>query len=299
MSVLKRKAVLMRLSIGLPGETRGDKDLTASVKSEHGLGFNAGKWLKQLFPTEALQDIKKLDNQARAYHAAVTLPFDNGVGILPAALICEYGDRMRTLVGQRDVLIESFLSNPQRWIDWAMNEHNGSFNPDLYPGCHKQCLPGEPERYVVDEAMWAQDMRDKFNFKTEPLPVPDSEHFETNVKDLLGIDTNSVDKRVEDATKEAQREILKRMIEPVKHMAAKLKEDAPRIFKTLVSNIDDIAKLAPKLNLTGDPEIDRLAGELSQLTSVSVEGLKDNASTRNDVRVKAEEVLERLSGYQL
>ena len=65
---LAERAVLMRLSIGLPGEARQDSGLTDDVKREHALGSGAGKWIKSLFPPEALQKIKKLDNEARAYH---------------------------------------------------------------------------------------------------------------------------------------------------------------------------------------------------------------------------------------
>src|SRR5580698_7859006 len=39
---LAERAVLMRLSAGLPGKNRTDKQLSQSVKSEHGLGEKSG-----------------------------------------------------------------------------------------------------------------------------------------------------------------------------------------------------------------------------------------------------------------
>lgn len=281
MSALKNRAVLMRLSIGLPGEARQDADLSESVKREHALGDRSGKWIKTLYPPQALDSIKKLDNEARAYHNAVTLPFDAGVGILPCALIMEYGDKMREFADRRKALVEShFLARYDEWVEWARANHNGTFDASLYPG--------------------ADVIREKFYFTTDPLPVPDSAHFENNVKSLLGVDTASVDKRVEDASKEAQRELLRRMIKPVAHMANTLKKETPRIFDSLTENITEIADLAPKLNLGGDATIDAFAAEMKVLTRYHADVLRNSGkATRDEARAAAEKMLAKLSGYKL
>ena len=281
MSELKNRAVLMRLNIGMPGENRQDTDLSEKVKAEHALGQKAGKWIKQLYPPVALEPIKKLDNEARAYHGAVTLPFDNGIGILPAALIMEYSEKMKEFASRRAHLVDThFLARYAEWVEWARVNHNGTFDESLYPG--------------------ADEVREKFYFKTEPIPVPDSKHFETNVASLLGVDTDSVDARVADAEKKGQAELLKRMIGPVKHMVDTLKKDAPRIFDTLTGNIAEIADLAPKLNITGDAAIDGFAAELKTLTRWHSDVLRNSGkATRDEARAAAERVLEKLNGYKL
>ena len=118
---------------------------------------------------------------------AVTLPFDSGIGILPAPLVMEYGDRMRAFAAMREQLIErEFLADPQKWVDWAQRNHNGTFDPDLYPGCFPAAdLPeaerlaqvladNTPRKFLVDAEEFRSEMREKFSFKTEPLPVPDA-----------------------------------------------------------------------------------------------------------------------------
>ena len=52
---LAERAILMRLSISLPGEARQDPALTSDVKREHALGSGAGKWIKSLYPPDALK----------------------------------------------------------------------------------------------------------------------------------------------------------------------------------------------------------------------------------------------------
>lgn len=131
---LAERAVLMRMSAGLPGKNRTDKQLSASVKTEHGLGEKSGRWIKQKYPEWALEPLEKVVTAARTYHARVTLPFDAGIGILPAAVIQDYGSRMRQFKGEFDALIQShFVARYSEMVDWARREHNGTFDASDYP----------------------------------------------------------------------------------------------------------------------------------------------------------------------
>ncbi len=286
MNCLSERAVLMRLSIGLPGEARQDNELTTKVKASEHMGEKSGRWVKSLYPAEALDPIKKLDTKARAFHETVTLPFDKGIGILPAALIAEHGDRMRQFAGERKQLVEAhFLARYDEWVAWARKEHNGTFDASLYAG--------------VDA------LREKFYFRTEPLPVPDATHFQSTVASLLGTDVDSVNARVSDATKEAHRELMSRLIAPVEAMAKKLSEKPKDgrediVFRdTLISNLQDIVKLAPKLNITGDPAIDAFVVEVGKLTTYTATELRENKNVRGKVATEADAMFKKLSGYKL
>jgi hypothetical protein len=283
---LAQRAVLMRVSLGLPGENRQDKPMSETVKSEHSLGSKSGRWIKQLFPDEALAPIKKLDNEARAYHAKVTLPYDAGIGILPAPLIMEYGDKMREFSGQRANLVEThFLARYQEWVDWAKVEHNGTFDASLYPG--------------------VEDARERFYFKTEPVPIPDAEHYKSEISALLGVDAESVNVRIADATVEAQRELLRRMIGPVKAMAEKLCEQPKNgkqdiVFRdTLIGNITEIAELAPKLNVGGDAAVDAFCSDMWALATYKPDTLREDKTVRSEAAAKAAEIAKRMSAYKI
>lgn len=312
---LAERACLMRLSIGCPGEQRQDPELTADVKSEHKLGTQSGRWVKSLYPPEALKGIKKLDNEARAYHAAVTLPFDAGIGILPAALIMEYGDRIRHFKGMRDNLVENeFLKDPEKWIRWAITAHNGTFDPSQYPGCREVSSSATPssvtarllgQDYEFDAEEFRRVMRQKFSFRCEPLPVPDAAHFEGTLSSLLGVDAEGVNVRVADAMQEGMRELMKRLIEPVQAMASKLSEQPKSgkddvIFRdSLIGNVKEIAELAPKLNISGDPQIDAFAKEMAALASYAPDKLRKDKVTRSQAAKAASDMLDKLSGYKL
>ena len=281
----------MRFSSGGPGKTRTDKGLSKEVKAEHGLGEDSGDWKKNRFPKNALLPIEQIATAARAYHDAVTLPFDKGIGILPAALVMEYAERMKGFAAKFYAAVNShFRANYPDFVAWARAKHNGTFNADDYPD--------------------VEELVKEFYFKTVPLPVPDASHYQTTIASLLGTDTESVNVRVQDAMQEGMRELMKRMIEPIKAMAEKLVEE-PKMRKngkmaedicfrdTLIGNIKEIAELAPKLNLSGDPVIDQFAAQMTKLANVSPEKLRDDKSERAMKAAAAADLLKRLEGYKI
>ncbi len=148
-------------------------------------------------------------------------------------------------------------------------------------------------------------MRKKVYLRTEPLPVPDAEHFSARVGELLGTDVESVNLRVRDSSIEAARELMRRLIKPVKAMVEKLNEpvqdgkDCPTFRDTLVGNIQDIVNLAPKLNLTGDVQIDVFTKEIAGLLAYGPGLLRESESVRRTVALQAEEIAKRMASYKL
>lgn len=313
----------MQFSGGMPGTSRKDKRTTEEVKREKSLGTQAGKWIAELYPPGAMDEIASKIDEARNYHYKVTFPFvskgeeepqeeneagkkskrkTSGMGILPALLIPEYREKMRVFKNEVDHLVEStFLHDPQKWIDWAVNEHNGTFEPKNYPGCVRD----EAGTVTLDIDKFRDVMRKKFYVRSEVMPVPNAEGFTQSLSELLGTDAHSVDLRVADAEKEAQRELLKRLIGPVQKMAEKLTEQPKGkqkdvVFRdTLIGNIAEIVELAPKMNLTGDIVINAFVDEMKDLTKYTPEDLRDDKGKRNEAAEKAADIMKRMSGYKL
>lgn len=319
----------MQRCTGLPGQSRKDKRTTDEIKVQKGLGANSGKWVKELWPPGALDECKAILNEATAYHDEVTFPFGGspedeasapeggeagkhralmGVGILPAALITEYGNTMRAFAGKLAVARDKFLDNPMRYVTWAMAEHNGTFDPKNYPGCTLDAN-GQPQ---LDEAKFKARVGKKFLLSCDILPVPDAEQFTAAITALIGTDAESVNLRVRDAEREAQAELLRRMTEPVLHMASKLsgqvchcrsckgKPAKTDTFKdTLVGNVKAIADLVPKMNLSGDAALNAFAQEMEALTRYSPDTLRSDDATKAEAAEKAADLFKRLSGYKI
>jgi len=148
-------------------------------------------------------------------------------------------------------------------------------------------------------------MRKRFYLRTEPLPVPNASHFEDSIRQMLGQDAESVDLRIADAETEARREVIRRMIEPVRAMAEKLAEQpkegkgCPVFRDSLIGNLREIAELAPKLNITGDAQIDAFVQEVDTISAVNPDTLRKSPETRKGAAEDAAALLKKLEGYRL
>lgn len=316
MQNLSDNAILMRASFTLCSKHRKDKAVTAEVTAQKGIQPGTGSWNKDLYPKGSLDAIASKQNEARAYHTRTTLPFGTasededgatdavgGIGILPAALVVEYGEKMRQFSGELAKLRDDFCARAEEWVKWAMMAHNGTFEPANYPGC--EILPdGTPK---VDLAVFRDKVGRKIGMKWEVVPFAHTgaAGIADKLAAVLGVDPASVDVRVADAERQARVDLMARLMAPVAEMAKKLVEQPKAgkddiIFRdTLVGNIADICKLAPALNMTGDAEIDRLVGEVEKLTRYAPDTLRADKTTRAEAANLAAETLKRLSGYQL
>src|SRR3989442_2087428 len=153
------KALLVRLSVSMPSNSRTDKPITGEVITNHSLAPKAGRWNKSLYPTTAFEPLVTVSGSARTYSYAHTLPWlDDGWRILPTSLYSEYCAKIRGFRLQFEDLAEShFLSQLPRWEAEAKKMHNSTFRAEDYLPVFK--LPR------------------KFKFKTDCQPIPSANDF--------------------------------------------------------------------------------------------------------------------------
>ena len=275
---LQEQAVLVRFSAGMPGESRQDKHLTDEIKYDRNMGKDAGKWLKKLYPAEALDEIKKVTTRAREKHYELTLPWDDtGFRILPITTYLEYQQVMRTLHQEFDAARDAFNAKWQAWVDWAKVEHNGSFNP----ACYDQ---GRAFRM--------------FKFSTDFNPIPECGDFRVQLQaDDLNSMKKDLDERMQDTLKVAQAELWERLAAPVRAMVDRL-SDPDKVFRnTLVENLSNIVALVPKLNIAGDSKLTDFAKECGdKLLKYKPDTLRESKAVRAATAKDADEILKRLDG---
>lgn len=283
---LQSKAILVKLAISLPGNSRTDVKITSDTIASHNLGAKAGRWLKQLYPDEAIQPLTKLQGEIRSYHYEHTLPWtDEGYRILPTAHHAEYTDQLRAFRRRFESARDEFISRLPEWLDWARQAHNGTFDPTCYP---------DPER-----------LSRKFDLGVEFSPVPSGGDFRCTIDQTeLANMQQQVDERVNAATEACRADLWRRLAEPLKAMADKLSEPdrangASPIFRdTLVSNLRDIASLIPALDVTSDPNLASFASAVqATLATLSPDALRASKSDRASAARQAAEILAKMSGY--
>ena len=96
----------------------------------------------------------------------------------------------------------------------------------------------------------------------------------------------------------AMRDLWKRLVEPVKKMAETLSDPEKGFHKTLVTNVLDITKILPDLNLTEDKALEDMRREIERkLCGYSSKHLKDDSQLRKDTAKAAQDIMNKMSAY--
>jgi hypothetical protein len=268
------KAVLVKITIRIFPNTRKDAEITEETRTRKALGEGAGKWLKNVFPEEAMQEIRATGGEARRRHYDLTLPWEEGYRLLPSKGHKAYEKELADYAEKFYERVAAFGKNYNDWIAKAKKMHNGTFDPSLYPA-------------------W-REMEKKFSFEVEYTPVPKAAHFITNgiAKGAIDEMKEDLERRNNERVEAAVKDTWLRLMTPVKALSEKL-ADPERIFRdSLIENIKDIVNLIPQLNLTNDRRLEALAEEIKTLFgNLDAEALRDNVELRTQVMRTASDMV--------
>ena len=279
-SNLSDKAMLVKLSISKWSARKHDKKVSREVAASHGTAEDRGRYNKVLVAKEALQAIQKAESAARTYHYDNTLPWkDDGARILPSANYLPYTQEMRELKAEFDCQVTEFLANYPSLLSQARYDLNGLFNEADYPDGFK--------------------IQKKFSFDMEIDPMPTAADFRVNLQsDEVGRIRDEIEVRLNRAQDDAMRDLFTRVYDVVRHMADKLGTPDAIFRDSLVTNVQDLVDLLPRLNLTGDPKLDALRDEVAdKLLGYGAEDLRRNQFARKETAQAAQDILAAMAGY--
>jgi hypothetical protein len=278
--------MLCSLSISMWSARKHDPDASEEIAVRHGAQADSGRYNKLLLPKQALAEIQKIVSEARQEHYFMTLPWgDDGYRVLPAAAYMDHVEKMRTLSnrfgGAVDTLARQFLT----LVDQAKTRLGGLFREEDYPACN--------------------ELVDKFSFETKVMPLPDAGDFRV----ALGDEEKDRIKRqitaaVEASLQVGSRELWQRLYEGVSHMAERLTAykvtggGVEHPFRdSIVTNLVKLVDVLPKLNVTNDPELERLTGQVHASLLVDPKELRQSESVRAETAKTAAEIAQRMASY--
>lgn len=281
------RAMLVKLTINAWSGQKLDKTITAEVARQHDVSTDSGKYTKALVEKTSFEPITKATGAMRTYHYANTLPWmDDGARILPSANYFSYREEMARLKDIRDRAVQDFVDAYPRIINAAEIRLNGMFRRSDFPS----------------------DVGRLFGSRLGFLPFPDDQDFRVELVDGQADRLRaSIAEDVAQASKAAVADCWNRIADVVGSMSERL--GAYRInpttdkvegnFRsTLVTNIEELADLLPKLNFTNDPALDRVAAELkAKLCQYDADTLKGHESKRVETLAAADAILASMGGY--
>ena len=283
---LSSRAMLCSLSISMWSARKHDREASEEIAQRHGAQADVGRYHKVLLPKEALAEIQKIVSEARQEHYFMSLPWDdNGYRVLPAAAYMDHAEKMRALSNRFTPAVEDLMRQFGQLVEEAKARLGGLFRPADYPA--------------------PDELRSKFSFDTKVMPLPDAGDFRV----ALGDDEKERIKRqitaaVEASLQVASRELWQRLYEAVSHLAERLQaykvtgNGVEHPFRdSVVTNLVKLVDVLPKLNVTADPELERLAAEVRASLLVDPQELRKSESARTETATAAEAIASRMAAY--
>jgi hypothetical protein len=268
--MITEKAMLAAVHISIWTAVKHDRKVSRDVADQHGAHHGAGRYNKQLLRgADNLDKLRALAGQIRQYFYKITLPWsDEGFRLLPSNFYFELMARMREFEASFEQAVESFLSVYPQYIEQVRPELNGLFREEDYPSVDK--------------------LRSKFGIKLEVLPIPSGADFRVQLSaEEQARVSREIDANVRESLTRGTEDLWKRLREVVAHMVDRLNEPESRFHGSLVTNIADLVEILPKLNVSGDADLNRFAEQIKdRLCNYSAQELKKNellrAMTAND-----------------
>jgi hypothetical protein len=283
---LSSRAMLCSLSIAQWSASKHDRQAAEEIAVRHGAQPDVGRYHKLLIPKQTLAEVHRIAGEARREHYFMTLPWDdNGYRLLPAAVYLEHTEKLREYSRQFRAAVEVFAAQFDQLVIESRSRLGGLFRAEDYPT--------------------AKEIRDKFAFATKVMPLPDAHDFRVSLgdeeKDRI---QRQITASVQASLTVASQELWQRMYEAVSHMAERLsayqasEQGVEHPFRdSIVTNLVKLVDVMPRLNVTGDPELERLTAQVRASLLVDPAELRRSESVRTDTAMKAARIARQMSAY--
>ena len=284
MEKLQDRAMLVRLSVSQWTARKKDKRASKHVAEHYGADQDAVATHKALVAKRNLEEIQKIAGEMRTYHYDHTVEMAGmpGYAILTNAMFPEYMAKSSELANSFRSAVAKFLHEYPALRDAAVAKASlgGLYDEGDYPS--------------------ESDMARKFKLGVDFTPIPEGNHLSINISedDLAEIQA-SIEARVRDAEQAAMAELWQRVYDVTAAMAERMTDkngEAKGFHDSLIGNIQKLAELLPKLNVSGDPNLDMISKELVQdLGRYNPGELRRNEHLRKEAKGKADSILARVT----
>ncbi|WP_263356641.1 hypothetical protein [Acidicapsa ligni] len=273
--MITERAMLVAVHISLWTAVKHDRKISQDVAHQHGAHLGAGRYNKHLLNgADKLDALRTLAGQIRQYLYKITLPWsDEGLRLLPNELYFDLMKRMREFETAFEQGVEDFLLVYPGYIEQVKPELNGLFREEDYPSLDR--------------------LRGKFSLSLKILPIKCGADFRVKMSaEERARIAREIDADVRQALTEGTEDLWKRLREVVSHMVARLNEPESRFHASMVTNVAELVEILPRLNVNGDPDLNRLATEARErLCNYSSQELKKHDLLRVTTATDAADIV--------
>jgi hypothetical protein len=287
MQNIHSSAMLVDLRISQWTARKIDKKATGEVAAAHGVASSVGTYYKSVLPSTntnggktAIEEIKTLVGEARAYHYKMTLPwFDSGPRVLSNLGYIEYMQKMQDYVAAFNDLVDAFAYDYPFQREEAKRRLGTLFNDMDYPEANR--------------------VAEKFSFTLNVLPIPQGSDFRCDIgDDEVARIRSDIEKNTMVTMQNSLMDAFTRVRDVTEAFVDRLQFDDTVFRDTLVGNAKELAAILPKLNFTGDPKLSMMCDELeARLCAYSPQELRNNMQARRETYEAALDLKKDLAAF--
>lgn len=277
---LNDRALLVQLNISQWTARKYDKRATKKVADDNGVVEAVGRYNKSLLPmNDQLDLIHRKSNQIRSEFYDNTLPWGiEGTQLLPTSNYLEFMTRFRKYKNEWSHLVTVFTTNFPDYIDDAKRTLGPMFDASDYP---------HPDH-----------IGRKFKMDLAVFPVPSNDFRVQIASEELQRIQQDVERRVQEASASAMKDVWQRLYDKVKHIEERLSNPAAVFRDTMLENARELCGLLPRLNFADDPQLEAMRQEVEhKLVSYHPDALRNDPDLRRDTAAKAKEIMDRMAVF--
>jgi hypothetical protein len=278
-SHLTNTAMIVNTSMTRWTARKTDKAASADVAEDKGAKHGAVRLTKDLIPRARIVKINAVYEDVRRFVDSLTVPWDDsGRRLIPAQLVMK---------------LEHGLRGRERAFWDAVAELQSAY-ADLRDSAYEEL--GE----LFDEADYppASAIPSRFAFSWEFTPVPAEGDIRVDLPESF---REELEARVTHGTQSrlqaAERAVFEKIHGTVSRLHRVVLADKPRVYASLVTDLQNLADVLPDLNLTDNPRLTKMSDDLNDmLRGVTLERLRDDEMLREDLTEPTQTIVDQLKG---
>jgi hypothetical protein len=287
--LLKNKALTVRLHRKKPNRNKMDKDLSLELQELKGVTDKSSLRVnKSLFPKEATKAYQDVITKGGKYFYRSTTPWDDkGWRLLSIDIYKSFTKELKKYARDFREAGLTFIDQVKTHIDAMRDQLGEAFNIEDY----SQYLQSNGEVNVE----W---LKEQFVFEVEYGTVTGADDIRANLTDAdREIIAEQITAQNEAKFAKSQQHVITRLHDRILKMYEALGDPDKGFHSTLVTNLEELVDLIPKLNIADDPDINELAAEAKlKLTKWDADTLKAVPSLRQEVADEADKMLKGMEG---
>lgn len=278
---LSKKAMLVQLEVSFWTGRKKDKIVSDEVQTVKEATNDTGNWYTRLVSKSDIHELRVAMGNCRVMNDNLTLPWsDNGMRILPAAMVMTYREKMKVMTEKYDKAIEKFCNETYPKILATAEKRLGKLKDTLnFPS--------------------AAEIKNKFGYKIRFYPIPDATDFRIDLtQDELSEMQKEITANVSGLAARAEKDLWNQLNDLIGKVSETLKDKEKTFKNSLVDNLKEFLETLPKMNFTDNPELENIRKEaLDKLTKLHPDTLRTIPVQRQKVQSDAEALIEKMKSY--